>query len=57
MITSPDSNSPASVVMVELVASPAGTITQATRGAVSLAATSSRVAAGSAPKAAAAVRA
>ena len=54
MITSPDSNRPASVVMVELVASPAGTITQATRGAVSLATTSSRVAAGSAPMAAAA---
>ena len=36
MITSPDSNRPARVVMVELVASPAGTITQATRGAVEL---------------------
>ena len=45
------------MVMVELVGSPAGTITQATRGTVSLAATSSRVAAGSAPRAAAAVRA
>src|ERR1035437_10133246 len=49
MMTSPDSNSPANVVMVELVASPAGTITQATRGVGSFAVISSSVVAGSAP--------
>ena len=57
MTTSPDPNSPASVVMVSLVGLPAGTMTQATRGGSSAAASSSRVATGWAPKAAAAARA
>src|SRR5450759_3192637 len=57
MITSPASKSPASLVMVELVASPAGTLTHATRGAYNFDATSSRVEAVSSPKAATSLRA
>src|ERR1700733_2802371 len=57
MITSPGSNSSARRVMVELVGSPAGTMTQATRGAVSDDATSSSVETVLAPKAATAPRA
>src|SRR5664280_3582809 len=54
MITSPGSYSRAKVVMVELVASPAGTMTQATRGVGSFDVISSSVVAGSAPNPAAA---